>query len=318
MTTLSSRPSRRVALAATLGAVSVAAAAISMVGIGSSAAAGTGRAAGATRPPVVAGSRYLALGDSVSFGYRESNSIPTPNYAKPNSFVGFPEDVAANLGLTLTNASCPGETSASLINVKAQSNGCENTFVKGSPPVPGGYRTVHPLHIRYASSAESQLTFAERYLRAHPNTRLVSLMVGANDGFICLNKYSDGCVSEFGALQKTVAANATKIFKGLRVTAHYGGQIVLVTYYSMDYSNSIDNLESQGLNSALKAAAKPFNVEVADAYGQFQIATRQAAGNTCTAGLLTVLSGGTTPCGIHPSPAGAAVLAQAVERAIKK
>jgi lysophospholipase L1-like esterase len=290
-----------------------------MIGIGSSAAAGTHRAAGATRPPVVAGSRYLALGDSISFGYRESNSIPAPNYSKPKTFVGFPEDVAANLGLNLTNAACPGETSISLINAKAQSNGCENHFVKGSPPQPGGYRTLHPLHVKYASATESQLTFAERSLRAHPNTRLVSLMIGANDGFICQQKYSDGCLSEFGALQKTITANATKIFKGLRNTARYTGQIVLVTYYSTNYANSIDNIESQGLNSALEAAAKPFHVEIADGYGQFRVAARQAKGDTCAGGLLTALSGSAAgTCGVHPSTAGAALLAQAVERAVKK
>jgi lysophospholipase L1-like esterase len=313
----SSRSLRRATLAATVAAVAVAAGAASMIGIGSSAAAGADGAARAAHP-VVAGSRYLALGDSVSFGYRESNSIPAPNYSKPKSFVGFPEDVAANLGLKLTNASCPGETTASLINTKAQSNGCENTFHKGSPPVPGGYRTVHPLHVHYASS-ESQLTFAERYLLAHPSTRLVSLMVGANDGYVCLQKYSDGCLSEFGALQKTVAANVTKILRGLRNKAHYSGQIVLVAYYSTDYANSLDNTESQGLNSALEGAAKPFHVEIADGYGQFQRAARQAKGDTCAAGLLTALSGSAAgTCGVHPSTAGAAVLAQAVERAIKK
>jgi hypothetical protein len=30
--------------------------------------------------PVVPGSRYLALGDSVTFGYEESTVVPAPNY----------------------------------------------------------------------------------------------------------------------------------------------------------------------------------------------------------------------------------------------
>ena len=319
MTPLSSRPLRRAMLAATTAAIAVAAAATSLIGIGSTAAAGANDAGGVTRPPVVAGSRYLALGDSISFGYRESNSIPAPNYTKPKTFVGFPEDVAANLGLNLTNASCPGETTVSLINPKGQSNGCENTFVKDSPPRPPGYRTVYPLHVRYDSSTESQLAFAERFLRAHPKTRLVSLMVGANDGYVCEHTYSDGCLSEFGALQKTLTTNVAKIFKGLRVVAHYTGQIVLVTYYSTNYSNALDNTESQGVNSALEIAAKRFHVQIADGYGQFQMAARQAKGDACSAGLLTALSGSAAgTCGVHPSVAGAALLAQAVERAVKK
>ena len=83
----------------------------------------------ATEKPVVAGSRYLALGDSVTFGYRESNAIPTSrnNYNKPKTFVGYPEVIQRALGLKVANLACPGETSASLINPKKPSNGCENS-----------------------------------------------------------------------------------------------------------------------------------------------------------------------------------------------
>jgi lysophospholipase L1-like esterase len=275
----------------------------------------------ASRPvaqqPVVQGSRYLALGDSVPFGYREANSIPAPNFTKAKNFIGFPEDVARNLGLTLTNAACPGETTASFINAKAQSNGCENTFTAGAAnPVPGGYRTVYPLHAAYKGS---QLAFAEAYLKKYPNTRLVTLMIGANDGFICLKSTSDGCFSEFSALQATVTKNVKTIFRGLRDTAHYKGQIALVTYWSLNYRDATSNYETNGLNSALEAAAKPFNVRIANGYGQFHLASEQGHGNPCTAQLLTALSGAAKgTCGVHPSLAGAAVLAQAVERAIKK
>jgi lysophospholipase L1-like esterase len=267
--------------------------------------------------PVTPGSRYLALGDSVPFGYREANSIPTPNFNHPRSFVGFPEDIAANLHLKLTNAACPGETTASFINTSAQSTGCENSYPKG--PMSFGYRTVYPLHAHYTSGTESQLAFAEHFLKKHPNTRLVTLMIGANDGFICLEKTKDSCFSEFTALQAKITRNVTKIFKGLRNKAHYNGQIALLTYYSENYRNSTEDFESQGLNAALEKAAKPFHVEIANGYRQFQLAAAQGHGNACTAQLLTALSGeakGT--CGVHPSLAGAAVLAQAVERAIKE
>jgi lysophospholipase L1-like esterase len=266
--------------------------------------------------PVVPGSRYLALGDSVPFGYRESNSIPKPNDNHPKGFVGFPEDVAANLGLKLANAACPGETTASFINTSAQSNGCENSYPPG--PMAFGFRTVYPLHVKYASAKESQLTFAERYLKKFPNTRLVSLMIGANDGFLCIEKTKDDCLAQFGALQKRVEKHVTTILKGLRNKAHYNGQIVLVTYYSLDYSNSTDNLESKGLNTALLKAAKPFHVHIANGYKQFRLAAAQGRGNACTAQLLTALSGADKgTCGVHPSLAGAAVLAQAVEQAVK-
>lgn len=267
--------------------------------------------------PVVAGSRYLALGDSVSFGYIESNATTAPNPNKPKSIIGYPEDVAANLGLKLTNAACPGETSASFIDTAAQSNGCENTF-SGGAKVPGGYRTAYPLHAKYKSATQSQLGFAEKFLNKHANTRLVTLMIGANDGFLCQAQSTDGCVSEFVALQNTIKKNAHTIFKGLRSTG-YTGQIVAVTYYSTDYNSTIGNVQSQQVSKAVTDAGAKYGVEVADGFGQFEAAAKQAGGDTCAAQLLTALTGDAAgTCGVHPSLAGQALLAQAVEQAIKK
>jgi lysophospholipase L1-like esterase len=265
--------------------------------------------------PVLTGSRYLALGDSIPFGYREANSIPAPDFSKQKQFVGFPEDVAKNLGLKLANAACPGETTTSFMNVKSQSNGCENTFPAGG----SAYRNLFPLHVKYKSAHQSQLAYAQAYLKAHPNTRLVSIMIGANDGFLCQKQTSDQCVGEIGALQKKLTKNLSKIFRALRKGSGYRGQIVMVDYYSTNYANGLATLESQALNSAEAKAAKKFGVRVADGYGQYKRAARQAHGDTCAAQLLTALSGSAKgTCGVHPSLAGQALLAQAVERAIKK
>jgi lysophospholipase L1-like esterase len=265
--------------------------------------------------PVVTGSRYLALGDSVAFGYRESNSIPAPDFSKQKEFVGFPEDVAKNLDLKLANAACPGETTTSFMNVKSQSNGCENTFPAGGAT----YRGTFPLHVKYKSAKQSQLAYAQAYLKAHPSTRLITLMIGANDGFLCQKQTTDGCVSEIGTLQKKLTKNLDKIFKAIRKGSGYRGQMVLVSYYSTNYANGLDTLESQSLNSAEATAAKTYGVRIANGFGQFKQAARQAHGNTCTAQLLTQLSGADAgTCGVHPSVAGQALLAQAVERAIKK
>src|SRR4051812_21021500 len=85
---------------------------------------------------VTPGSTYLALGDSVTFGYLESNTVPAPDYSRAANFLGYPEHLGARLRLKVTNASCPGETAASLVDATAPSNGCEN--------VPGGYRVANP------------------------------------------------------------------------------------------------------------------------------------------------------------------------------
>ena len=96
--------------------------------------------------------------------------------------------MARALHLNVANASCPGETSASLLDTNAPSNGCENS--PGSPH--SGYRTAFPLHVNYTGS---QIDFAVSYLTAHKDVRLVTLMIGANDFFLCQETTSDGCSS---------------------------------------------------------------------------------------------------------------------------
>jgi lysophospholipase L1-like esterase len=257
-------------------------------------------------PPVRSGTSYLALGDSVSFGYREAANLPAPVYTDASTFTGYPEDVAKALGLHVANAACPGETSKSLIAAKVTSNGCEN-----SPIGPVGYRTAYPLHVRYSGT---QLSYAVRYLKTHPDTRLVSLMIGANDGFLCQETTKDGCASELPGVLKQISINVRTILSELRYHADYRGQIVIVNYYSLDYSSATANASSQGLNAAMDSAAKPFHVEVADGYGVFKSAATQVGGDSCKAGLLTTLTTG--GCGVHPSVAGQALLAMAVEDAI--
>jgi lysophospholipase L1-like esterase len=256
--------------------------------------------------PVRPGTNYLALGDSVPFGYREPTSVPTPDYTQPDTFVGYPEDVSADLSLHDTNAACPGETTVSFLSGTAPSNGCEGTA--GSP----GYRDVFPLHVAYSGS---QLDFAVQFLQSHPRTRLVSLMIGANDGFLCQKQTADQCTSEFPALLQTIGANVATILSRIRGDGDYPGQIVVVNYYSLDYADLVQTGLSQALNQAIDSAATPFGVEIADGFGAFQQIAAQDGGDTCAAGLLTVLSGG--GCGIHPSAAGQAVLAGAVEAVVR-
>ena len=257
--------------------------------------------------PAPSASDYLALGDSVTFGYRESANLPTPDYSDASTFVGYPEDVAAGLGLNVANAACPGETSTSLIEPNVLSNGCEN-----SPGGGPGYRTLYPLHVSYSGT---QLQYALRFLRTHPHTELVSLMIGANDGFLCEATTADHCATELPAVLKQVSSNVADILWSIRHLARYHRQIVIVNYYSLDYSNPTDNAGSEALNQAVDSAAQPFDVRIADGFSAFQNAAVQSSGDTCNAGLLTQLTTG--GCGIHPSVAGQALLALAVEKAIR-
>ena len=139
------------------------------------------------------------------------------------------------------NAACSGETSSSLIDTTAPSNGCENT--------PGGDRLSHefPLHVRYSGS---QLAFAVSYLKKHKNVRLVSLMIGANDFFVCQETTADHCASlpEQSAVGAAVSKNMKTILSGVRNKAHYGGQIAIVNYYSLNYSSAAGNEQSELLD----------------------------------------------------------------------
>ena len=265
-----------------------------------------------THSPITKGSGYLALGDSVTFGYEESQVVPAPNYADAASFVAYPELLGRELHLTVANAACSGETSSSLIDATAQSNGCENTPGKGNV----GYRTSFPLHVHYTGS---QLAYAVSYLKKHHNVRLVSLMIGANDFFVCQETTADHCtsLSEQGAVLATVVNNVKTILSTIRNKAHYGGQIAIVNYYSLDYSSQATTAQSALLNQSVDSAARPFHIEVADGFGQFQAGAAHSGGNSCTAGLLTQLTGAPSPCGIHPSYTGQSLLAQALQNAIR-
>jgi lysophospholipase L1-like esterase len=263
------------------------------------------------KTPITRGSRYLALGDSVTFGYQEDGVVPTPNYDDASSFVGYPELIGRALHLKVANAACSGETSSSLLDPNAQSNGCENS--PGSPH--SGYRTSFPLHVSYTGS---QVDFAVSYLTAHKDVRLVTLMIGANDFFLCQETTADGCAgpTERAAVAKRVTANIKSILTAVRKTAHYRGQLAIVNYYSLNYASPATNVESQLLNQVQDAAAKPFHVVLANGFGEWRSATARFAGNSCEAGLLTQL-GMPGQCGIHPSYAGQALLAQSLEKVLR-
>ena len=225
-----------------------------------------------THTPVTKGSTYLALGDSVTFGYEEAQVVPAPNRFDASSFLGYPELLGSELHLKVVNASCPGETSSSLIDATAQSNGCENTAV------PGGqiYRAMWPLHVSYS---ESQLAFAVGYLKKHHNVRLVSVMIGANDFFVCQETTADHCASltEQAAVVATVGNSVKATLSQIRNKAHYRDQLAIVNYYSLDYSSTAQITSTKLLNATVDNAAEPFHVEVADEFGELE-AGAQAGG----------------------------------------
>lgn len=261
-------------------------------------------ASAARGKPVTRGSAYLALGDSVAFGYQESGVVPKPDYTRAGGFLGYPELLGQELHLRVFNAACPGETTASLLNASAPSNGCEDQ-----------YRKSFPLHVRYKGS---QIAYAVKFLRRHRNTRLVSLTVGANDYFLCQKTTPDGCASaaEQKATFGKIAANVGRILAAVRNKGRYRGQLAIVDYYSLDYSSPAVTALSASFNTTVGKALRRYHAVLANGFATFRAAALHSGGHTCAAGLLTQLG---TPgtCGIHPSYAGQALLAEALLRAIR-
>jgi lysophospholipase L1-like esterase len=251
---------------------------------------------------------YLALGDSVAFGYVPPTAVPPPNYLDAGSFAGYPEFLAQRLHEHVANASCPGETSTSMLVAGAQSNGCEN-----SPGSPIGYRTGFPLHVQYAGT---QMQYAVHYLRVHRHTRLVTIDIGANDAFLCQETTADQCTStaELAGVASQITSNIGTIFQDLRHAGHYHGPIVALTYYSLSYSDPAQIASAQFLDTTIAAATTANGGIVADGFGAFQGPSAAYGGDPCAAGLLIKLPDGT--CNIHPSPAGHKLLAKAILKAI--
>jgi lysophospholipase L1-like esterase len=111
---------------------------------------------------------YLALGDSLAFGYQQAKfnaNLPTEDPAVYNT--GFVDDFAAKLRATdpkieTINVSCPGETTSSLL---------------GLAPCP--YNLAFRLHDEYSGP---QIDAALAVLRAHPGqVSPVTIDIGAND-----------------------------------------------------------------------------------------------------------------------------------------
>jgi len=247
---------------------------------------------------------YLALGDSIAFGYRPA---PWADYRNQADFGGYPEDLATALKLNLVNAACPGETSASMINPGAPSNGCE-TDARGAP----GYRAMFPLHVSYRGS---QLSFAVHYLQQHPDTRLVTLGIGANDLFRCQEVTADHCGgSDLSPTMAEVTSNLDIILGALRNQAHYEHTLVMLTYYAEKYDDPASITPIEALNTAIAGPAARYGALLVDGFAAFRTAAALAGGDTCAAGLRVKLA--SDGCDLHPSARGAQVLTTAIQQAI--
>jgi lysophospholipase L1-like esterase len=249
-------------------------------------------------------SEVLVLGDSVAYAYIASAGF---EYLNPENFVGF----ANRLDDTFKNAAdggCPGETTGSFLSSTAPDNGCR------------AFRAHFPLHVTYGST---QLDFATTYLKRHRDVRLVTITLGANDGFLlegaCASQPDPTACIEAGlpTLLATVERNMQTILADLRATG-FGGTIVITNYYSLDYSNAAATGLTELLNGAISAPAVTYGAVVADLFTAFKnVASAPAfGGNSCNAGLLNASVQNQFLCDVHPSQSGHQLIAKAITYAL--
>ena len=148
------------------------------------AALASGCATGA--PLESASGTYLALGDSVAFGFNPLVDLRSQQVS------GYPELIAEARGLEITNLACPGEATGGFVSSNGADNHCREN------------RKAYPLHVAYDGT---QLQAAVEYLAATPETELVTIDIGANDVFLLDHL----CGRDFACILSNFVATIPKI-----------------------------------------------------------------------------------------------------------
>jgi lysophospholipase L1-like esterase len=240
---------------------------------------------------------YLALGDSLAFGYSQAKfnelfpSEPASAYD-----TGYVDDFGHVLrlfqpGVQTINDGCPGETT--------------DSFIKG----PCEYGLAFPLHHAYSGGPlSSQLSDALNVLSTHPGTATpITIDIGANDALGLIKgtcKLEAKCVEEHApALFAHVAGNLGLILADLRGAAPHAKMIVLGLYNPFGETIPGADALTAKLNELEASVAASVGARFADPLpvfnppGKHEQLTLCALTNICTS--LT---------DIHPTDLGYAVL----------
>ena len=116
-----------------------------------------------------------------------------------------------------------------------------------------------------------------------------------------------------GPVLNIYGENLAAILGGIR--SSYSGRLILVNYYSPTPDPLFTGAISE-LNRVMALVGSQFDVELADAFTAFQLASSLKGGDPCAANLLVRLT--PTVCDIHPSPLGRDVIAASVLLTIGK
>lgn len=251
---------------------------------------------------------YLALGDSLAFGFQQAKFnalLPTED---PAAFdTGYVDDLAAifklhDPRLEVVNDGCPGETT--------------DSFISG----PCSYQLSFPLHHPYtAGPSSSQLTDALAYLRAHPNhVSPITIDIGANDALGVAEHtcaFAPKCILEHApGLIEHISANLSLILSDLRSAARHAKIVVLGLYDPFDEKLPGSDQLTALVNEAMAAVASTVGAQFADPLplfdppGPTEEETICQLTNMCPEGTIDLTGKGD----IHPTDRGYAVLAQLI------
>jgi lysophospholipase L1-like esterase len=247
------------------------------------------------RPP--AATSYLALGDSLAFGYSQAkfNSLlPEENPADfETGYVNVFGDALKlfNPNLQIVNDGCPGETTESLI--------------KG----PCAYQLEFPLHHPYVGGpSSSQLSDALAYLHAHPGgVNPITIDIGANDALGLIEgtcKLEAACIAAGApAVFAKIGANLGLILGQLRAAAPHAQIVVLGLYNPFGETIAGGDALTAALNEVESGVAATVGARFADPLPFFNPPGALEAPTIC---LLTNMC--TPLVDIHPTDLGYKVL----------
>jgi lysophospholipase L1-like esterase len=238
---------------------------------------------------------YLALGDSVAFGFNPLRVPPKP----AAFFVGYPTFLAETVDTPMVNAACPGQTSSGFLNLPSAGGTDLGCFT---------FRSEFDLHVEYDGT---QAAFAEQFLMSHPRAWLVTLQLGANDLFLLQSQCQGNleCVAMMlPPVLKQLGSNLAAAIADLR-GAGYEGQIIFPNYYSPSIDPTFRAVV-QAMNTVIAQTAAALGAKTADVFSAFDTASGPPSFDACAAGLLILLPGG--GCDVHPTQAGAELIAQTI------
>jgi len=245
--------------------------------------------AGAVTPPV---KTYVALGDSIAFGYTHvkfaenfPNEVPSyfeEGYTNYYAAKLRANKEASNKGLVLVNNGCPGETSGGLTGNLATNRYAEKEVVCH-------YQTVLPMHNMFNGHSQLEDTIGilttknpvTKTTPAHP-VEVISLNIGGNDELEGLalcerevkEEFENTGKSQYGAtpegavngcliahleeIKEKIGKNIELAGGAIRTTGGYAGPLLILNGYNpnaivLPGSNTLVKLINERIQSAATA-----------------------------------------------------------------